>query len=311
MPFNGEMTVPSGFGGPIVLRVPAGLGLGTSVTLSGVQAAPHYIHGSSDWETELSKPGRWATLQTSDVVLSLPSDSLSQVSDPIALMDFWQSVADTAADLDGTERNRPRAEQYVFDRQISAGWMHSGYPLMAHLESVESALSLESLTTVGDWGFFHELGHNHQHVDWILPGTTETTCNLWSVYLMEQLVSIETAGHPALTPEERSTRMQDYLANGANIDDWSVWVALETYLQLQEAFGWEFYTEIFTRYRALSESQRPDTDAERFDRWAQLSSEISGVNLVPFYQAWGWTLSQSVIDELSSLPAWDANPMAN
>ena len=57
-------------------------------------------------------------------------------------------------------------ERFVVDRQISAGWMHSGYPVMAHLASSEEVLSLTSLQANGAWGPFHELGHNHQVDDW-------------------------------------------------------------------------------------------------------------------------------------------------
>ena len=48
----------------------------------------------------------------------------------------------------------------VFDVQISTGWMHSGYPFMAH-HSASGAIDLSHMIE-GDWGMFHELGHNHQ-----------------------------------------------------------------------------------------------------------------------------------------------------
>jgi hypothetical protein len=34
-----------------------------------------------------------------------------------------------------------RAERFLVDRQISAGWMHSGYPVMAHLESTGEVMT--------------------------------------------------------------------------------------------------------------------------------------------------------------------------
>lgn len=36
-------------------------------------------------------------------------------------------------------------------------------------------------------GPFHELRHNHQWSDWVLPGTTEATVHLFSVYWARRL----------------------------------------------------------------------------------------------------------------------------
>lgn len=42
---------------------------------------------------------------------------------------------DSAADLASLPtRSRPRAERVVLDVQISAGWLHSGYPIMGWVE---------------------------------------------------------------------------------------------------------------------------------------------------------------------------------
>ena len=39
--------------------------------------------------------------------------------------------------------------------------MHSGYPFMAHLASAADWVDTTYLLSEGDWGTFHELGHNH------------------------------------------------------------------------------------------------------------------------------------------------------
>ena len=44
------------------------------------------------------------------------------------------------------------------------------------------------------WGFIHELGHNQQRGCWeFKPNTTECTCNLWSVYVNEEVLGIKRA----------------------------------------------------------------------------------------------------------------------
>ena len=39
--------------------------------------------------------------------------------------------------------------------------MHSGYPLMAHLDQQANLVNAEHLRSECNWGFYHEVGHNH------------------------------------------------------------------------------------------------------------------------------------------------------
>ena len=114
------------------------------------------------------------------------------------------------------------------------GWMHSGYPIMCHLESVSELIDEMGMRSLGLWGPVHELGHNQQRKEWELPPhTTEATCNLWSVYVHETVLGIPRAqAHPALSPPERENRIKTHLKKGAPLCDWGVWTALETYLQV-------------------------------------------------------------------------------
>lgn len=114
------------------------------------------------------------------------------------------------------------------------GWMHSGYPIMCHLESVQELISETGMRSRGLWGPIHELGHNQQQHGWEFPPhTTEATCNLWSVYVHEMVLGIPRAqAHPALNPAKREKRITTHLGKGAPLRNWNVWTALETYLQV-------------------------------------------------------------------------------
>ena len=92
------------------------------------------------------------------------------------------------------------------------GWMHSGYPIMCHLESVSELIDEMGMRSLGLWGPVHELGHNQQRKEWELPPhTTEATCNLWSVYVHETVLGIPRAqAHPALSPPERENRIKTH-----------------------------------------------------------------------------------------------------
>ena len=136
---------------------------------------------------------------------------------------------------DRSRVERARPERYVADEQISAGYMHSGYPIMTHLDAAPRFVDLARLATEGDWGMFHEMGHNHQHPDWTFDGTVEVTCNLFSLYLMET-VCAKGVGHPAMAPESIATNRRRYVLEGASFDTWKSkpFTALIMYYELKQ-----------------------------------------------------------------------------
>ena len=112
----------------------AGLNKTWKVTVSGATVrAPRYVHGQTrlaDWSATLrAAPAPWAELQTDNFVLTLPSAAVRGLADPGPLMARWKAVLDAEGDLAGVKRPRARRERMVLDVDISAGWMHSGYPV--------------------------------------------------------------------------------------------------------------------------------------------------------------------------------------
>lgn len=123
------------------------------------------------------------------------------------------------------------------------GWMHAGYPIMCHLESVQELINEKLIRTKGLWGPVHELGRNQQRQEWEFPPhTTEATCNLWCVYVHETVLGIPRGrANIALWPPVREKRVRIYLGKGPNVKNWNAWTALETYLQVlgSNGGGWE------------------------------------------------------------------------
>ena len=304
----------SGFGGLLYVRVPAGSELGRlEVTIEGAVEAPHFVVGrdsDASWiagQRDLQAP--FAELELDSLVLTVPSSAIRGLDNPEALMALWDEAMDAIAELATVNPERERHERFVLDRQISLGLYHSGYPIMGHTYSTADLVDLDAILAGGSWGPFHEIGHNHQYDDWILPGTVETTCNLYSVYVMEEVISrSRDLAHPAISPESRAERIASYLA-APDFGAWSVWTALETYLQLQEAFGWSLYTTLFEEYRGLSESERAVNDDERIQQWIVRSSIAAGLDLTPFYAAWDFPITRETASTLSRLPAWTRHPM--
>jgi hypothetical protein len=191
--------------------------------------------------------------------------------------------------------------------QISAGYMHSGYPIMTPLDkSVETSLSLE-LMKAGSWGHFHELGHNHQQADWTFDGTVEVTCNLFSLYCMETLCGKPPGtGHDAMKPEAVDKRLRGYLGMSDKFERWKKdpFLALTMYNQLRAGFGWATYQKVFAEYRDLPKAERPKNDAEKHDQWLVRFSRTSGKNLGPFFEAWGVPTSTEARKSVETLPVW-------
>ncbi|XP_055979917.1 TRPM8 channel-associated factor 2-like [Sorex fumeus] len=302
------------WGGLVYVIVPKGSQLGpVSLTITGSVPAPYYRLGKTsleEWQHSVQhSPAPWGELATDNIILTVPTTDLRTLEDPEPLLHLWDEMMLAIAKLAAQPFPFPRPERIVADVQISAGWMHSGYPIMCHVESVQDLLNSTGIRSQGLWGPIHELGHNQQRPGWEFPPhTTEATCNLWSVYVHETVLGIPRAqAHPALSATEREKRIREHLGKGAPLEDWSVWTALETYLQLQEAFGWEPFTELFAEYQTLS--GLPNTNTGRMNLWVKKFSEKVQKNLVPFFETWGWPMQPDVAKSLAHLPPWQDHPM--
>ncbi len=300
------------FGGLIYIEVPEKITPGkVVVAIAGAVEAPRFIRGQTslmEWKMKLrNAPAPWAELETKKIILSVPSEKIRQLDDPEALMKFWDQVQDANADLIGIARDRQRPERIVPDTQISAGYMHSGYPIMTPLDkSVDDSLSLAAMQA-GSWGHFHELGHNHQQPDWTFDGTTEVTCNLFSLYVMETLCGKPPGqGHDAMKPDAVDKRLRGYLGMSDKFNRWKSdpFLALTMYHQLRAAFGWETYKKVFAEYRGLPKEQRPRNDDEERDQWLMRFSRATEKNLGPFFEAWGVPTSAAARESIKSLPEW-------
>tara|TARA_B100002019_G_C21253467_1_gene592508 strand:- start:920 stop:2170 length:1251 start_codon:yes stop_codon:yes gene_type:complete len=305
------MEVGNAFGGPIYIAISPGSTLGDfQVTISNAVKAPTYIHGQTDVSQWLQEhrhdPAPWAEIGSDQFILTVPSNEIRDLENPDDLMNWWDEALEMEHELYGF-LPWPRVERAVFDAQISAGWMHSGYPFMAHDLSVPDVVNVSYMSENGDWGMFHELGHNHQWMPSTLPGATETSCNFASVYLMEELVGVE--GHRAINPDQRESRMRSYFEDSPDISNWSVWVALDTYLIIKEEWGWGPITEALRIYYNLSGDEVPSDDLEEFNDWVLHISNSTGYNLAPYHQAWGFPLTQETFDALAHLPVWVEDPL--
>lgn len=307
---SAEQRFANPFGGLIYVEVPKGGGSGRfEVTISGAVRAPYFVRGKTsvaDWRSAIRDyPGPWAEVASDRVIVTIPSKVIRELDDPEALMAVWDRIVDLDAELAAIPVQRARPERIVTDEQISAGYMHAGYPIMTWMDQTRNFVDAAHLKA-GNWGIFHELGHNHQVRDWTFDGTGEVTCNLFSLYVFEKLCGVAPKDHERGSAEFQAQQFRQY---DFSKPDFAVWkskpfLALMMYVQLQESFGWQPFIDVFAEYRALPSAERPRDDAQRRDQWMVRFSRRVNRNLGPFFQTWSVPVSKGALASISRLPSW-------
>jgi hypothetical protein len=219
------------------------------------------------------------------------------VKDPTKLMELWDRTLELYSDLDGAP-NKPRPERIVPDREISAGYMHSGYPIMTWMDkSVPQSLNYDELVTTGTWGHWHELGHNRQKPSWTFEGTGEVTNNLFTLLGMTHIAKVGLFDRVNSSKKE----VDAFFAAGSPHSQWKEkpFVALTMYAELIDAFGWESLQKVFRTYL---KDERMSSEQEKRDQWMIRYSKVVGKNLVPFFTEWGFPLSDGAKREVQGMP---------
>lgn len=309
-----ETTIANPFGGNIYIVVPhhigsQGLGL-VEFKISGAVVAPYFIRDVTsldEWKNIRENPAPWAELQGRNVIVTVPSKVIRNLDDPQQLLETWDEILALEAEFASGPYVRERPERIVCDREISAGYMHSGYPVMTHMDVEKDLVDNERLRKEGDWGFYHEFGHNHQSSNWTFEGTVEVTVNYFTLYIMEKFNGRRAEDAKSdLTKEAQARMLQDYFNNGAKFSDWKAnpFLALLMTIQMREEFGWEPFLRSVSEYKKAPASELPKNDQEKRDQWMVRLSRNSGLNLGPFFTTWGVPISQEALDSVKDMPIW-------
>jgi hypothetical protein len=305
-----EVKVADPFGGLLYVVVPKeAKGETFSVGIANAVPAPYFVAGTTDpadWRARVRNlPAPRAELACEKAILTVPSEFVRNLDDPTELMQTWSRIVDLAGELAAWEPGtRTSPQRYTADCQLCLGYMHSGNPIMVPISTADELTDNELLLTKGDWGFFHEIGHNHQSRDWTFGGTGEVTVNLFTMYIMEKLSGIPPEKGRMGGPVRRSVHA--YFAAERDFSRWKSdpFLALYMYYQMEQEFGWDAFKKVFAEYRALSEGERPKTDAEKRDQWLVRFSRTVGRDLGPFFDLWGVPVSKEAKQSITDLPKW-------
>lgn len=301
----GENSVANAFGGTLFIQVlgdPKKVAAAApALRFSNAVAAPYYQLGvdtAATWAKSLENPAPWTTLAGRRVVLHVETSAARELKDPEALLIYWDKVLAVQDDFIALERLGP--ERIVPDIQISAGWMHSGYPFMCHLKPSQGhMLNLERLKREGDWGFFHELGHNHQRRDWTFNNQVEVTVNWFSLICMEQVVGLpRSKGHGSIANLDALLR-----ARFADQPNMGPFEQLAPFIALALQHGWEPLRETLRSYKSQSSEAAGAKDAKaQQDLFVKRYGNFAQANVADLFNAMGYAVSEATRLELAKFP---------
>lgn len=297
------------FGGAVYVTVPRDSGAGTiAVKIAGAVEAPLFVAGTTtpeQWQQSRAAPAPWAELVGKRIILTVLAQDVRTLDDPAAVLAFWDEAIAAQDRLAawGAEETR-RQERFVCDRQISAGYMHSGYPIMAHMDVSDDNVSLAALKgtplSPGGWGQWHELGHNHQDGRWTPGNQGEVTVNLFS--LRVQLVMYgskpDSVWGGNLAPAKRKAAIAAFRADETkNPGTWDPATGLVFYWQLIDGHGWDVLHRVIASYRSSPPKPELRTDPQKWDEWLRRYSREAKRDLGPFFKAWRMPVSDAALEE--------------
>ena len=314
-------TVTSPFGGLVYIivpqekaapKTPAGSTMDgkIEVTFDNACSAVWFVVGRDsldDWRRMLAEcPAPRGEIESDKVILSVKKEDLLEIKDkdPNELMKVWATVADLDATLTDIPLVRKSPERFCMDDQLCAGYMHAGYPIMLPSHTAKQLLDAEFLRTKGDWGFFHEIGHNHQNYDWTFDGTGEVTVNFFTLYVMEKMCGFKPR-ETRMTIKQGEDLVKRWKEKGQTYQQWKSdpFLALEMFVRLQVAYGWEPFEKMFKEYRTLSNDERPKNDDQKRDQWAIRFSRFTNANIASVFDAWKVPISEEARNACANYPA--------
>jgi len=318
---KGKNRIASPFGGLIYITYPPReASWEGDITINHAIASPRFILGKTtdeEWKAQLAaNKAPWGEMASENMIITLADEDLQQVTNPSEVMKLWDLIVGGEMDLAQIKMPFYRAQRMVVDIQISAGAMHSGYPFMTYHSpsSPTSSIDVAANPAVlmkpskggANWGFFHELGHNMQNLDWVFGGTTEVSNNFFSLYMFDRLLGGRDDAHSAISVENTQKSMKKYFAEGANYEKWKkdAFLGLIMFRQIHESFGWESFKAFFREYQKFAVQDIKTPENEKPDLFVTTFSKVIKRDLAPFFIKWGIPISEKTQKDLAIYEGW-------
>ncbi|WP_137937637.1 glycosyl hydrolase family 8 [Chitinivorax sp. B] len=308
----GSNVISSPFGGLIYLEPESEQQAPIQTTISGAIRAPYFVLGrdnDSSWTHIKQSPAPWAEFASRRFVLTMPGHIARNVTNPTAMMQAWEKMADAFEAFMGQSISQPdphkppkRPHRYVSDIQITWGYMHSGYPIMTHNDTPPTWNKLMNGYPAG-WGEWHELGHNMQMGAWTWDSMGEVTNNLHSMNILTLRGQPESGW---INYEKAANYLAQSSRHYNSIED--PFLKLTMVWQLNLAFrNQSFYPRVHQAYRDLGKAgvlkneSEPQSNEDKAQLFIYATSVISGRNLLSFFDQWGLAPTQATRNKVGAL----------
>lgn len=300
------------YGGLIYITIPENTIPGEfEAIISNAIEAPFFVLGENtneEWVSTLrDKPGPYAELVSGNMIISVPKYQITDLDKAEELMTFWHEGIAAQDDLGGWTGRRTRPIRMYSMIMTAWGGGYAGYPIggwgwdFGDYEYQEDGKC---------WGAYHETGHLHQSGYWTDGRTGECTVNIFTMRAIEAVCDSGKAsdGWSRMWDPARRVGMYEACVAAGGFDNVDVGVRLGMYMQLRVAFGWDAFKNTFKTYlddEVSNPGALPTTDQQEWDQFMTRFSDEVGYDLSPFFVDWGYGVSQTAINSLSSLPDWN------
>ncbi len=267
---SSTLEVANAFGGQIYIDF-GGESMGTppqlgelTITIQNAIEAPLFRLGvdtDADWKSTLrNRPAPYAEFASDHLAFSVPSAWIRELSNPEELMTFWDDAVAFMDYVGAITDLRSGPERINYDVQISVGLLHAGYPMQGPVSYGSRIVDVEMLKVDGDWGWFHELGHEHQRNSilqwgyenpWTFPGGVEVTVNIFANAALERMTTANPAAggwnysvSPSLVMDLAATEITS--TTNPTFDSKSLY---PFYFQFADGpWGWQGYHDVMATY---------------------------------------------------------------
>ena len=334
--FPGKNYLRNLYGGLVYILPAAPLGRQVELGFTGTVKAPSFklgVTNPEEWKEEIKNTTvPWFELEGNRIVFTLETSKAKRIaiSDPVELMETWdKSIKEGYWDWTGLTEGNPDPKhrapfnkwRVVHDVLFKDGVAQvSGYPVRARNTDsyFRQAVTLDDVKYL-NWGTYHELGHNmQQNSTWSVVGTMgEVTNNLY------HFKASRIHGKQSYKIKEiwDKNRAQQFIGSGVEWTNMNqtysdhLDIKLIFYAQIFEKYGYDFMTYLSVRARNARFTSA--NDQSRYDFFYEALCEYTKMDMLPFFNAWGWKISavsQDYVKNQLDLPllmrkAWLFNPV--
>lgn len=262
---DGTYKIGCPYGGPLYLKPTKSC---IELTVSGAVETPHFILGVTtveDFNENLRRaPGLIATLDCENGQLIGPAEAMRNCDDIEKLAYFWHSVFAVNTSFNGRPYNYDVT--LAFDLHVPAGAAValSGSFAAQPVGWFTSCMNYRTMTTAGNWGTLHELGHINAQAYGSVWGMKEgkegevrNNVLIVLIYTMlcdmdNRVVGVEHGEytHPFLTVQKSLNLTQK--GEGHDYSELDYFDMIALYATLIHSFGPEKFVDFFYTYSVVS-----------------------------------------------------------